>query len=88
MHGHELFSAEEAQTRRQIWWACILTDRYGSVYMGMVFTILRVLCRLTTVPGRPVMIKDEDFDTPLPNVDPVSCFSKLRLISMRLIDFS
>ncbi|PPQ72267.1 hypothetical protein CVT24_004684 [Panaeolus cyanescens] len=54
MHGHELFSAEETQTRRQIWWACILTDRYGSMYMG-----------------RPIMIKDEDFETPLPNVDPV-----------------
>ncbi|KDR85752.1 hypothetical protein GALMADRAFT_384548 [Galerina marginata CBS 339.88] len=54
MHGHDLFSPEETQTRRQIWWACVLTDRYGSVYMG-----------------RPVMIKDEDFDTPLPNVDPV-----------------
>ncbi|KAF8910155.1 fungal-specific transcription factor domain-containing protein [Gymnopilus junonius] len=54
MHGHDLFSAEETQTRRQIWWACILTDRYGSVYMG-----------------RPLMIKDEDFDTPLPNVDPL-----------------
>ncbi|KAF8971739.1 fungal-specific transcription factor domain-containing protein [Flammula alnicola] len=54
MHGHDLFSPEETQTRRQIWWACILTDRYGSVYMG-----------------RPTMIKDEDFETGLPNVDPV-----------------
>ncbi|KAF9055831.1 fungal-specific transcription factor domain-containing protein [Panaeolus papilionaceus] len=54
MHGHELFSPEETQVRRQIWWACILTDRYGSMYMG-----------------RPIMIKDEDFETPLPNVDPL-----------------
>ncbi|KAF9486569.1 hypothetical protein BDN70DRAFT_870159 [Pholiota conissans] len=53
MHGHDLFSPEETQTRRQIWWACILTDRYGSVYMG-----------------RPTMIKDGDFETALPNVDP------------------
>ncbi|KAF8167342.1 fungal-specific transcription factor domain-containing protein [Crassisporium funariophilum] len=54
MHGHDLFSPQESQARRQIWWACCLTDRYGSVYMG-----------------RPIMIKDEDFETPLPNVDPV-----------------
>lgn len=28
MHGHDLFSPEETQTRRQIWWACTLTDRW------------------------------------------------------------
>ena len=27
MHGHDLFSPEETQVRRQIWWACVLTDR-------------------------------------------------------------
>ncbi|KAJ7161307.1 fungal-specific transcription factor domain-containing protein [Mycena crocata] len=47
---HTLFSAEETQTRRQIWWACCLADRYGSMYMG-----------------RPVAIRDDDFDTPLPD---------------------
>ncbi|KAF9469792.1 fungal-specific transcription factor domain-containing protein [Collybia nuda] len=45
IHGHKLFSPEEIQTRRQIWWSCCLADRYGSVYM------------------------DDDFDTPLPDVD-------------------
>ncbi|KAJ7492355.1 fungal-specific transcription factor domain-containing protein [Mycena latifolia] len=44
-----LFSPEETQTRRQIWWACCVADRYGSMYMG-----------------RPVAIRDDDFDTPLP----------------------
>ncbi|KXN88828.1 Nitrogen assimilation transcription factor nirA [Leucoagaricus sp. SymC.cos] len=34
VHGHDLFSQEETQTRRQVWWACILADRYGSIYMG------------------------------------------------------
>lgn len=42
MHGHDLFSPEETQTRRQIWWACILTDRYGSVYMGMSFRAAKI----------------------------------------------
>ncbi|KAJ7751211.1 fungal-specific transcription factor domain-containing protein [Mycena maculata] len=46
---HRLFTAEETQTRRQIWWACCVADRYGSMYMG-----------------RPVAIRDSDFDTPLP----------------------
>ncbi|TFK41823.1 fungal-specific transcription factor domain-containing protein [Crucibulum laeve] len=53
LHGHNLFSAEEIQTRRQIWWCCVAADRYGSIYMG-----------------RPTMIKDTDFDTPLPEIDP------------------
>ncbi|KAF8078976.1 fungal-specific transcription factor domain-containing protein [Lyophyllum atratum] len=52
IHGHDLFSPAEVQTRRQIWWACCIADRYGSVYMG-----------------RPIVIKDDDFDTPLPAVD-------------------
>ncbi|KAF7337482.1 Zn(2)-C6 fungal-type domain-containing protein [Mycena sanguinolenta] len=47
---HTLFTPEETQTRRQIWWACCLADRYGSMYMG-----------------RPIAIRDEDFDTPLPD---------------------
>lgn len=34
IHGHDLFAPQETQTRRQIWWACCLADRYGSVYMG------------------------------------------------------
>ncbi|KAF9074901.1 fungal-specific transcription factor domain-containing protein [Rhodocollybia butyracea] len=51
-HSHNLFSKEETQTRRQIWWSCCLADRYGSVYMG-----------------RPIIIRDEDFDTPLPEVE-------------------
>ncbi|THV07451.1 hypothetical protein K435DRAFT_741751 [Dendrothele bispora CBS 962.96] len=51
-HGHDLFSRDELQTRRQIWWVCCLADRYGSVYMG-----------------RPIIIRDEDFDTPFPDID-------------------
>src|SRR6267154_3405326 len=27
MHGHDLFSEEETQVRRQIWWACVISDR-------------------------------------------------------------
>ncbi|KAJ3767154.1 fungal-specific transcription factor domain-containing protein [Lentinula raphanica] len=51
-HGHNLFSKNESQSRRLIWWACCLTDRYGSVYMG-----------------RPCIIRDEDFDAPLPEIE-------------------
>jgi len=28
MHGQDLFSEEETQVRRQIWWACVISDRY------------------------------------------------------------
>ncbi|EKM84077.1 hypothetical protein AGABI1DRAFT_117526 [Agaricus bisporus var. burnettii JB137-S8] len=34
VRGHDLFSAEDSQTRGHIWWACVLADRYGSIYMG------------------------------------------------------
>ncbi|KAJ7070780.1 fungal-specific transcription factor domain-containing protein [Mycena amicta] len=34
-----LFSMEETQTRRQIWWACCAADRYGSMYMGRPIAI-------------------------------------------------
>ncbi|KAJ6621140.1 fungal-specific transcription factor domain-containing protein [Mycena sp. CBHHK59/15] len=47
---HTLFSPEETQTRRQIWWACCAADRYSAMYMG-----------------RPIAIRDDDFDTPLPD---------------------
>ncbi|KIJ66200.1 hypothetical protein HYDPIDRAFT_26571 [Hydnomerulius pinastri MD-312] len=29
-----MFSAEENQVRKQIWWACCIADKYGSTYMG------------------------------------------------------
>ncbi|KAJ3895160.1 fungal-specific transcription factor domain-containing protein [Lentinula edodes] len=51
-HGHNLFSVDERQSRKLIWWACCLADRYGSVYMG-----------------RPIIIRDEDFDVPLPEIE-------------------
>ena len=75
MHGQDIFSAEETQTRRQIWWASVLCDRYGSVYMGQSPSFSEVVIipflTMSSNLGRPVMIKDEDFETALPNVDPV-----------------
>lgn len=32
--GAELFSAQEKQMRKQIWYACVLVDEYSAVYMG------------------------------------------------------
>ncbi|KAH6917023.1 fungal-specific transcription factor domain-containing protein [Coprinopsis sp. MPI-PUGE-AT-0042] len=54
LHDKDLFSPQDTQARRQIWWCCFLTDKFGSVYMG-----------------RPLMIKDGDYDVPLPDIDPV-----------------
>ncbi|KAF7311124.1 Zn(2)-C6 fungal-type domain-containing protein [Mycena chlorophos] len=34
-----LFSQEDTQTRRQIWWACCGADRYASMYMGRPIAI-------------------------------------------------
>jgi hypothetical protein len=34
INGRDLFTREELQTRRQIWWSCYLIDRYSSAYIG------------------------------------------------------
>ncbi|KAJ2921023.1 hypothetical protein H1R20_g16074, partial [Candolleomyces eurysporus] len=70
IHGRDLFSPEESQTRRQIWWACMLADRYGSFYMGTFNYNPSPSSLLTNLTGRPIMIKDGDHDTLLPDVDP------------------
>ncbi|CAK5280628.1 unnamed protein product [Mycena citricolor] len=35
----KLFGPEETQTRRQIWWTCLVCDRYGSMYLGRPIAI-------------------------------------------------
>ncbi|KAK1234865.1 hypothetical protein PQX77_001959 [Marasmius sp. AFHP31] len=69
-HGHDLFSRDETQIRRQIWWICCLADRYGSVYMGRSILIPEALVDLhgPVLEGRPIIIREEDYDTPLPEV--------------------
>ncbi|KZT29821.1 hypothetical protein NEOLEDRAFT_1160329 [Neolentinus lepideus HHB14362 ss-1] len=49
--GKELFTEEDTQIRRQVWWCCNIADKYVSVYMG-----------------RPVCVKEADFDTTLPDI--------------------
>ncbi|KAI9570337.1 fungal-specific transcription factor domain-containing protein [Boletus coccyginus] len=33
-NGRKMFSDEENQERKQIWWACCVADKYSSTYMG------------------------------------------------------
>ncbi|KAF8560118.1 hypothetical protein OG21DRAFT_1451878 [Imleria badia] len=33
-NGRKIFSDEENQVRKQIWWACCIADKYSSTYMG------------------------------------------------------
>ncbi|TDL26037.1 hypothetical protein BD410DRAFT_562461 [Rickenella mellea] len=47
--GRDLFTSDEKQERKQLWWACVTADKYMSVF-----------------PGRPVAIRESDFDTELP----------------------
>ncbi|KAK7007048.1 Zn(2)-C6 fungal-type domain-containing protein [Favolaschia claudopus] len=66
-----LFTREETQTRRQIWWACLLADRYGSMYMG-----------------RPITIRDEDFDTPLPEDEEEQPWESLSSVAMSVFRYT
>jgi hypothetical protein len=37
--GVDLFSSQEKQMRKQIWFACVMADEYSAVYMGRPVTI-------------------------------------------------
>ncbi|KAF8506800.1 fungal-specific transcription factor domain-containing protein [Russula emetica] len=39
MNGKGMFTLQELQARKQIWWACIRADKYTAVYMGRPPTI-------------------------------------------------
>ncbi|OAX40867.1 hypothetical protein K503DRAFT_567355 [Rhizopogon vinicolor AM-OR11-026] len=39
LHGNKLFSVEENQVRKHIWWACCIADKYSSIYMGRPVSI-------------------------------------------------
>lgn len=91
MHGHDLFSHEETQTRCRIWWACCYADRYVwhnfnaissmptkwctvmALYTWVYFSVVgnRFQYWISAFKGRPTMVKDGDYETPLPDVDPV-----------------
>lgn len=32
--GNDLFTAQEKQMRKQLWFACVMADEYSAVYMG------------------------------------------------------
>lgn len=39
MNGRSMFTPQELQARKQIWWGCIRADKYTAVYMGRPPTI-------------------------------------------------
>ncbi|KAI0257234.1 fungal-specific transcription factor domain-containing protein [Lactifluus subvellereus] len=39
MNGRNMFSPQELQARKQIWWGCVRADKYTAVYMGRPPTI-------------------------------------------------
>lgn len=32
--GNDLFTPQEKQMRKQLWFACVMADEYSAVYMG------------------------------------------------------
>ena len=69
---HLIWNSGLANIRIQIWLRV-----YGYIFL---FLLCIVISRYEV--GRPVMIKDEDFETPLPNVDPVSSFFQRRVFCL------
>ena len=77
-----MFSTQELQARKQIWWACSRADMY--VELEFIYTCpgvnLTGEIRYTAIyMGRPPSILERDFDTPLPEV--ILC----RIVFMYLI---
>ncbi|KAI6120679.1 fungal-specific transcription factor domain-containing protein [Pisolithus croceorrhizus] len=62
-NGKRMFSAEENQVRKQIWWACCIADKYTFLSSGvrpsLIFDCL----------GRPVCISENDYDTLFPDAE-------------------
>jgi hypothetical protein len=50
--GKSILSPAEMESRKRIWWACCITDKYYAIYMG-----------------RNPIIREGDFDTPLPDIN-------------------
>lgn len=49
LHGHDLFSAEETQTRRQIWWSCCVADRWVLAYKVEAAVLINLIWRYGSV---------------------------------------
>lgn len=49
--GKHILSPTEMESRKRIWWACCITDKYYATYTG-----------------RNPIIREGDFDTPLPDI--------------------
>jgi hypothetical protein len=74
--GGRLFGEWELQERKRVWFACVIMDKYVSTYIGefgccwfLFFCVGEVLMRCFI--GRPLMILERDFDTPLPGENDV-----------------
>jgi hypothetical protein len=47
--GNDLFTPQEKQMRKQLWFACVMADEYSAVYMGQLlvtcsFVVTRIHC--------------------------------------------
>jgi len=48
MNGRVMFTPQELQARKQIWWGCVRADKYTALYMGRPPTIFE--CHFDTPP--------------------------------------
>jgi len=74
--GARIFSDDELQERKRIWYGCVILDKYISTYIGTWLIIGNELSCSCSSSGRPLMIFERDFDTPLPNENDVSFSSQ------------
>ncbi|KIO08530.1 hypothetical protein M404DRAFT_23073 [Pisolithus tinctorius Marx 270] len=69
-NGKRMFSAEENQVRKQIWWACCIADKYTFFVVECQVFVNVWLSRHTSIyMGRPVSIRENDYDTLFPDAD-------------------
>lgn len=70
--GRSMFTAEQKQLRKQVWWICVSMDTY--VHQICVCSVTNPksirLSAASAYMGRSTCISSDDYDTPLPDIDP------------------
>lgn len=82
--GKTLFTPDELQERRRVWYGCVIMDKYVSSYIGTSAIDYLGPSAYASI-GRPVTIFENDFDTELPDTEQVCDLESLVIVLTHLL---